>query len=104
AVTNSLADPEVQAFLYKQEHALGRTETNNYFANLTGSLWTLPAGELGFAVGVEHRKEEGGFTPDAIAQSGDSTNLASGPTYGSYSLDEVYAELSIPVLADAAFA
>src|SRR5690606_32218670 len=91
AVTNSLADPEVQAFLYKQEHALGRTETNNYFANLTGSLWTLPAGELGFAVGVEHRKEEGGFTPDAIAQSGDSTNLASGPTYGSYSLDEVYA-------------
>ncbi|WP_298573749.1 TonB-dependent receptor [uncultured Luteimonas sp.] len=104
AVTNSLADPEVQAFLYKQEHALGRTETNNYFANLAGSLWTLPAGELGFAVGVEHRKEEGGFTPDAIAQSGDSTNLASGPTYGSYSLDEVYAELSIPVLADAAFA
>ncbi len=104
AVANSLADPAVQAYLYKQEHALGRTETNNYFANLAGSLFTLPAGDLGFAVGVEHRKEEGGFTPDAIAQSGDSTNLASGPTYGSYSLDEVYAELDIPVLADVAFA
>lgn len=102
AVANSLADPAVQAYLYKQEHALGRTETNNYFANLAGSLFTLPAGDLGFAVGVEHRKEEGGFTPDAIAQSGDSTNLASGPTYGSYSLDEVYAELDIPILADVA--
>ncbi|MDH5823540.1 TonB-dependent receptor [Luteimonas sp. RD2P54] len=104
AVAHSLADPAVQDYLYKQEHALGRTETNNYFANLTGSLWTLPAGDLGFAVGVEHRKEEGGFTPDAIAQSGDSTNLASGPTYGSYSVDEVYAELNIPILADAPFA
>lgn len=104
AVANSLADPAVQGYLYKEEHAIGRTETNNYFANLAGSLATLPAGDLGFAVGVEHRKEEGGFTPDAIAQSGDSTNLASGPTYGSYSLDEVYAELNVPILADMAFA
>ena len=104
AVAHSLEDPAVQAFLYKQEHALGRTETNNYFANLAGSLWTLPAGDLGFAVGYEHRKEEGGFTPDAIAQSGNSTNLASGPTYGSYTLDEVYAELNIPILADVAAA
>ena len=102
AVANSLADPAVQAYLYKQEQALGRTETNNYFANLAGSIATLPAGDLGFAVGFEHRKEEGGFTPDAIAQSGDSTNLASGPTYGSYSLDEVYAELNVPILADVA--
>ncbi len=102
AVENSLADPAVQAYLFKQEHALGRTETNNYFANLAGTIATLPAGDLGFAVGYEHRKEEGGFTPDAIAQSGDSTNLASGPTYGSYSLDEVYAELNVPILADVA--
>ncbi len=104
AVQNSLADPDVQAYLYKQENAIGRTETNNYFANLAGSLFTLPAGDLGFAVGIEHRKEEGGFTPDSIAQSGDSTNLASGPTYGAYSLDEAYAELNIPILADVAFA
>ena len=104
AVEHSLDDPAVQDYLFKQEHALGRTETNNYFANLSGSFATLPAGDLGFAVGVEHRKEEGGFTPDAIAQSGESTNLASGPTYGSYSVDEVYAELEIPILANAAFA
>ena len=104
AVANSLADPAVQAYLYKEEHAIGQTETNNYYANLAGSLFTLPAGDLGFAVGVEHRKEEGGFTPDAIAQSGDSTNLASGPTSGSYTVDEVYAEFNIPILADVAFA
>ncbi|MCE7031906.1 TonB-dependent receptor [Lysobacter sp. GX 14042] len=104
AVEHSLDDPRVQNYLFKTEHALGGTETNSYFANLAGSLFTLPAGDLGFAVGYEYRKEQGGFTPDAIAQSGDSTNLASGPTYGTYALDEFYGELNIPVLADMPFA
>jgi iron complex outermembrane receptor protein len=103
-VAHSLADPEVQDYLFKTEHALGETETTSYFANLAGSLFALPAGDLGFAVGYEYRKEEGGYSPDAISQSGDSTNLAAGPTSGSYALDEFYAELSIPVLADMAFA
>ena len=94
----------MQAFLFKQENATGLTKTNNYFANLAGSLWTLPAGDLTFAVGYEHRKEEGGFTPDSIAQSGNSTNLASGPTYGSYKVDEFYLELNVPILSDASFA
>lgn len=104
AVANSLDDPNVQDYLFKQEHALGETETTSYFANIAGSVATLPAGDLGFAVGYEYRKEEGGYTPDAISQSGDSTNLAAGPTSGAYDVNEFYAELNIPVLADVAFA
>ncbi|MGE4458862.1 MAG: TonB-dependent receptor [Stenotrophomonas sp.] len=100
AVANSLDDPAVRNFLFKEEHAVGKMKTHDYFVNLAGSIITLPAGDLGFALGYEHRKEEGGFTPDAIAQSGDSTNLASGPTYGSYKVDEGYLELNVPVLAD----
>lgn len=99
-VENSLDDPAVRNFLFKEEHAVGKTKTHDYFVNVAGSIMTLPAGDLGFALGYEHRKEEGGFTPDAIAQSGDSTNLASGPTYGSYKVDEGYLELNVPVLAD----
>ncbi|MGJ4730363.1 TonB-dependent receptor domain-containing protein [Luteimonas sp. SDU101] len=104
AVANSLDDEAVRAYLFRQEHALGETETTSYFANLAGSIMTLPAGDLGFAVGYEYREEKGGYTPDAIAQSGESTNLAAGPTYGEYSVDEFYAELNIPVLADMPFA
>ncbi len=104
AVANSLDDPNVVKYLFKEEHGTGTTETKSYFANLAGSLFTLPAGDLGFAIGYETRKESGGYAPDAIAQSGDSTNLASGNTYGQYSLDEFYGELSIPLLADVAFA
>ncbi|WP_149196467.1 TonB-dependent receptor domain-containing protein [Luteimonas suaedae] len=101
---NSLADPNVQAYLYKPGQALSETETRAYFANISGTLFTLPAGDLGVAVGVEHRKESGSFSPDALAQTGDSTDLAAGPTGGSYSLDEIYAELQIPLLADMPFA
>ncbi len=100
AVANSLDDPNVIKQLFKEEHAVGLSKTHNYFANLSGSLFTLPAGDLGFALGYEYRKEQGGFTPDAIAQSGDSTNLASGPTYGTYTVDEFYLELNVPILAD----
>ncbi|MFL6588406.1 MAG: TonB-dependent receptor domain-containing protein [Luteimonas sp.] len=100
AVPNSLDDQALRDQFFRQENALGSSKTNNYFANLSGSLFTLPAGDLGFAVGLEHRKEEGGYFPDAIAQSGNSTNLSSGPTYGQYKLDEVYAELNVPLLSD----
>ncbi|HEY0660518.1 MAG TPA: TonB-dependent receptor [Lysobacter sp.] len=101
---NSLADPNVQAFLYHTGQALSETTTDVYYANLSGTLATLPGGDLGIAVGMEHREEAGFFSPDGLAQTGLSSGLASGPTSGSYALDEVYAELQIPLLADVAFA
>ncbi len=100
----SLSDPALQAFLFPYYADTGRTTTTSYTANLAGSLFNLPAGELGFAVGVEHRKEDGRFVPDAFNQSGMSTGLPATTTQGGYSLDEVYLELNIPVLADAPFA
>jgi iron complex outermembrane receptor protein len=55
-------------------------------------------------VGIEHRKEEGRFVPDAVNQNGQSTGLPATTTAGAYDLDEAYAELEIPVLADVPFA
>ena len=97
---NSLADPNVQAYLYQPGQALSRTTTKNYFANIAGTIATLPAGDLGMAIGFERREESGSFSPDALAQTGISTDLAAGPTSGGYDLNEIYAELQIPILAD----
>lgn len=97
---NSLQDPNVIAYLYQSGQALSKTTTKNYFANLSGTIMTLPAGDLAMAVGVERREENGSFSPDALAQTGVSTNLASGPTAGGYSLNEAYLELLVPVLAN----
>lgn len=98
----SLANGDLQTFLFPYYTDTGLTRTTSYSANLSGSLFDLPAGEVGLAVGVEHRKEQGRFTPDAFSQSGQSTGLGGSTTEGSYSLDEVYLELNVPVLADVA--
>jgi len=100
----SLANQDLQTLLFPWYTATGVTKTTSFTADLSGSLFTLPAGELGFAIGVEHREEEGRFVPDAFAQSGEYTGLSSTTTSGKYELDEVYLELNIPVLADAPFA
>ncbi|MET3931346.1 TonB-dependent receptor [Lysobacter soli] len=90
----------LQDWLFQRLNSSGETETTVYSANISGSVATLPGGDLGVAVGYENRKEEGRFIPDAQAVTGNSTTLAGGPTQGSYTVDEVYAELFIPVLAD----
>ncbi|MCF7223234.1 TonB-dependent receptor plug domain-containing protein [Marilutibacter chinensis] len=100
----SLADPALQALMFPYYTDTGETKTTSYTANLTGSLFELPAGEVGLAVGYEHRKESGRFVPDAFRQTGNSTGLAASTTEGEYDLDEFYAELNIPVLADMALA
>ena len=100
----SLSDPALQAFLFPEYHDHGETKTTIYNANIAGSLFSLPAGDLSLAVGVEHRREDGRFVPDAITQAGQSTGNSAQITAGSYSLDEAYAEVEIPVLADKAFA
>lgn len=100
----SLANQELQDFLFPTFTTRGVTKTTSFTANLSGSIVTLPAGDLGFALGVEHRKEEGSYVPDAFAQSGQSTGLGQKPTRGEYDLNEVYLELNVPLLADMAFA
>lgn len=87
-------------YLFPETHDTGLTKTNNYFANLSGKLFTLPAGDLLFATGIERRKEEGGYTPDALTQSGGTSGNSGGPTYGSYSVNEAYLELQVPILAN----
>jgi iron complex outermembrane receptor protein len=76
----------------------------NYTANITGDLFELPAGPLGFAAGYEYRREFGFDQPDAITASGATTGNARLPTRGGFSLDEFYAEFNIPVVKDVAFA
>jgi iron complex outermembrane recepter protein len=72
-------------------------------ANLTGdsrALFKLPAGAVGFALGVEQRREKGQFdyNPD-LGQSfrqGVESGPAKPPTIKA---NEVYAEVSVPLLA-----
>ncbi|GAA5219324.1 TonB-dependent receptor domain-containing protein [Corallincola platygyrae] len=78
----------------------GHNSQELYGANIAGEIFELPAGMLGFAFGVEHRRETGSDNPDVLSQYGIGGGNAALPTEGEYSVDEAYIELAIPVLED----
>jgi iron complex outermembrane receptor protein len=92
--------PEMIDFIQYTDKAQANFRTTNYFANITGNLFDLPAGPLSFAAGYEYRKEAGFFEPDAFTAAGNGTGNAAAPTRGNYSLDEFYLEFAVPILAD----
>ena len=89
------------------------TEIYNATADVTGTLFDLPAGPVQLAVGYEYRQNRGTDNPDpytnapsqylsaSFARTSQQTRTA---TSGSYSLNEGYAELSVPIFKDQLFA
>jgi outer membrane receptor protein involved in Fe transport len=69
-----------------------------------GSLFTLPGGDVGFAVGAEYRSEKSHFTPDPIAAQGLTFTNALAEDIGKFNVKEVFGELRVPILRDTAFA
>jgi len=75
-----------------------------FSANLSGTILDLPGGGLGLAVGYEHRDLSGQFDPDPVVAAGLGSDIPALPTKGSYNVDELYAELNAPLLANQPFA
>ncbi len=69
-------------------------------ANLSGDLFDLPAGALGFAVGYEHREEDGNFVPDPVVAAGETADVPTNPTAGGIDVDEFYGEVIVPIVKD----
>ncbi|MGL6158968.1 TonB-dependent receptor domain-containing protein [Microbulbifer sp.] len=84
-------------FIQKDE---SEQQLKDFTANLSGSLFELPAGPLGFAMGFEYRDQEGYFQPDAVVVAGESAGVPSSPTSGSYDSNEFFVEFDVPLLAD----
>jgi iron complex outermembrane recepter protein len=72
-------------------------------ANVTGSLFDLPGGPAGIALGVEHRDQSGRFDPDEIVRQGLGSDIPADRTAGGFDVDEAYAELRLPLLRDTGF-
>jgi iron complex outermembrane recepter protein len=72
-------------------------------ANISGELVDLWAGPLSFAGGVEHRRYEGFYQPDALTVAGFYNGVPSRPTSGEYDVSEVYTEFNLPLFVDSPF-
>jgi iron complex outermembrane receptor protein len=91
--------PQMLAFTTFTEHDVSEQELFDVVANVTGNLVKLPAGWLAAAVGVEHRRQNGFFEPDAVVAAGDSADIPFVPSIGDFSVTEAYAELRAPLVA-----
>jgi iron complex outermembrane receptor protein len=85
------------------QHDSSRQRVWDTSANVTGSLFDLPGGPLGVAIGVEHRDQNGRFDPDATVAAGLGSDIPALPTKGSFNVDEIYGELRAPLLGDMPF-
>lgn len=120
-----------EAIGFITETSISHSRINQFVlsAQVGGELpFGLPAGHIGFAGGLEYRKETSQFRPPTGDQgflpegspfpagtnihdvsNNFGTHFAGGeslfvPSHGDYDLSEVFAEISVPVLRDAPFA
>ncbi len=72
-----------------------------FSANIsTGELFRTWAGPVGFSIGAETRREEGGFTPDPLELAGRTQNPAIASANGSFRTKEVFGELEVPLISE----
>jgi iron complex outermembrane receptor protein len=68
-------------------------------ASVAGSLFDLPAGPLGFAVGAEYRKEKSVDDLDILTNTGGNSGNIIPDTRGSFDVKELYGEVEVPILS-----
>ena len=69
---------------------------------INGTLMTLPAGDMGFALGAEYREDKSSYRPDQAKENGDVLGFnAQQPISGSFNVKELFGELRIPLINDA---
>ena len=92
-----VASPEAIAYVTGDPHRTQRFQQDVVAANLTFDAFSLPAGPLSLATGIEHRREEVSGYVEPQYQSGWAVGnyLAS---FGHYSVTEAYLEALVPVI------
>lgn len=89
--------PQALAFVNATVPTVGENVQTSILASISGRPFDMPAGPVGFAAGVEYRKDEGvyrrTFTRPTLSGGGGSTD----PIDADLSSTEVYAEATLPL-------
>ena len=88
---------EMLDFVTYVQKDVSNQELFDFTLNFTGEFGGFEAGPIGWAAGFEHREEDGSFTPDSIVSKGFTAGVPAQPTAGGFDVDEVYAEVIVPV-------
>lgn len=90
--------PAVLKYIMATTRDTGGNDQKSFSANISGELFNLPAGPVGFASGVEVRRESGWRNPDNLTVLGIANTNRQDAISGAYTAKEVFAELSVPLL------
>jgi outer membrane receptor protein involved in Fe transport len=98
-------DPAARDYVTFTGINAGYNQQQTVLAQAHGRIAKLPNnGDLSLAVGVDYRKEAGGFSPDPLTATGDTTGPAVAPTDGSYNVSEGFGEISLVPISGQKFA
>ncbi len=95
---NGSITEEMLDFVRYTQRDFSEQTLKNFAFNISGDLFTMPAGDAGFAAGIEFRDHEGSFRPDPVAESGETAGIPSGATKGGFDVIEFYGELNLPLI------
>ncbi len=92
--------PSDAARAYVTDETITDTQLQQKVFNvsLAGDLFDIWGGPVAFSLGAERRIEKGSFQPDFFQLNGLGRAVAITPTVGSFSTNEVFAELLIPLI------
>src|SRR5205085_3725502 len=97
------ASPEASAYvqatipksedIVNEQHVVSLSLANSH-------LFTLPAGDVGLALGAEYRREKSVDDLDELTNTGGNSGNMIPDTVGKFDVWEAYAELNVPILRD----
>jgi outer membrane receptor protein involved in Fe transport len=92
--------PEAASWIRANSQTSAHIQQQVLTTTVVGDLFEMPAGALGFAIGVEYRQEESAAIPNALQERGlDGGNVVP-ITKGSYDVKEGFLEISAPLIRD----
>ncbi|MGA9855534.1 MAG: TonB-dependent receptor, partial [Gammaproteobacteria bacterium] len=93
--------PAMAQYVLFEEHDLTSETMRDYTANLTNSsLFNLPAGPVGIALGGESLEHDAYEHPDSLVASGNSSGSKTAATDGREDTKAEYIEFNIPLVSD----
>lgn len=104
AELGTISGAEIAYLMTNSLKDVSKNRLNSFAFNFSGSLGEFAGVDIGWAAGYERRREEAEFIPDEFSAEGLTTGGASDPLRGSYTVKEVYAEILLPLIADAPLA
>ena len=94
----TISSAEIDYLMASSLKDVRRNDLQQYSLIFDGELNVeLGGGAVGWAAGLEHRRETAHYIPDEFVAGGLTTGGAADPLRGGFSVDEVYAEALLPV-------